>query len=85
MSEGELKKRIFDKRDSWCFCGGETEDIEPRSCKIKGEPTKEEIKQALDEAAKEFPRYGIGNTTENAVFDGINKTVVWFKKWFGGA
>ena len=37
----------------------------------------------IDEAKKEFPHYGIGDSTENAAVDGLTKINKWFHKWFG--
>lgn len=63
MSKGELYRKILEKRDGVCHCGGDVADetnpeYRPiKTCKIKREPTKDEIRVTLDEAAKEYPRY----------------------------
>ncbi len=86
MSVGELKKRILDKRDSLCWCGGEIADKKNpdyksfKTCKIKREPTKEEITEVLNEAAKEFPKTPI-NCIEDMTYP--EEVRFWFKKWFG--
>jgi hypothetical protein len=95
MSEGELKKRLFNKRDSVCWectIRASYEELEenykPKTCKTKREPTKEEMLQVLDEAKKEFPKgedytidkYGALLSRRLAL---IEDRETWFKKWFG--
>ena len=83
-SNGELKKRLFDKRDSMCFeCviqAGYNEsesDDKPKICKTKREPTREEQIKVLDEAKKEFPK-------PTWHLEDLITLEAWFKKWFGG-
>lgn len=96
MNEGELQKRILYMRDSMCFCGGEIDDENDpnyrpfKSCKTKRKPTEEEIKQALDEAKKEFPwleGFIINHPELNGGQVIIEQCLMaqekWFLKWFG--
>lgn len=81
MNEGELYKRCVDRQKSWCTCCGDEPDDEPKFCDTWREPTKEEIKNALDEAKKEF--YDLLNSETETNYGERQRFRELVKKWLG--
>ena len=88
--KGEFEKRCYDYRPSLCIHAPEEDE--------NGEITqyvhdtfrlarREEIKQAIDEARKEFPDLGAVKIVlkEHPEYLKNSPNWAWFVKWFGGA
>jgi hypothetical protein len=81
MKEGEFQKRLLSPRSElfWQRYAYSHQNKEGRF------PHQNDyITEVLDEAYKEFPTYGIGDSVDNAPLDAIRRMIEWKKKWFGG-